>query len=774
MTNYDLLSLSPFEFEALVRDLLQLHLGLQLESFGPGKDEGIDLRYIEEGGIIIQCKRYADFGNMLQNLKKETVKLEALKPNRYIIATSLSLSPDRKKRIFNLFQSNMLSISDIFGREDLNNLIVQHPKVERDNFKLWLSSTNVLQTIINSQVINQSRFVLDEIKNKVNVYVQNSSFYEAEKILRENHYIIISGIPGIGKTTLAEILVFDALAKGFEEFVYLADTISNGFQLFDENRPQVFLFDDFLGSNFLQATIGTNEEMQILKFIKKVKDTPNKRLIFTTREYILNQAKQKFERFDQANFVKCILDLSKYTTNIRAKILYNHLYFNHIPYEYVNEIIRQGYLMKIIEHRNYSPRIIENFSRKEFWQDLKAIDFPDMVINTFDLPFSIWEHAFEHQISNLAKVILLNMTICGPQISYDGLYNQVRSFKENSKNSLPFELSAHAFKYAIKELDNSFITTAINWSNTVIKYQNPSIRDFLTSYLNHNDELVVDLIQSATYLSNLLNIFSSKRQFAYVEMKVALTKTSLKAIEERVLKDFDSMIYSVEGFGFNEPGEDDLILLKLYIIKQTFQKNSLPLYNFIKSRLSKLIYSEEISYLAVIAYTELLTFFYVENDGLDITRILLNLGPAIDDEEHITILNDFEQHFPEAYIKFREEQDEIFCSLFENIVKKKISGYNDDIFKLQSNINDLEELGNTYQIDFTEPCDIIRDEIRRINESQDQIYLEYFVQAFPEDESKLVFDARENKKGIEKKEVEETQRILTEKEKIENIFKSLE
>jgi hypothetical protein len=45
MNNYNLLTLLWVEFEDLTRDLLQSELDIYIESFTPGKDNGIDLRF---------------------------------------------------------------------------------------------------------------------------------------------------------------------------------------------------------------------------------------------------------------------------------------------------------------------------------------------------------------------------------------------------------------------------------------------------------------------------------------------------------------------------------------------------------------------------------------------------------------------------------------------------------------------------------------------------------------------------------------------------------
>ena len=44
-------------------------------------------------------------------------------------------------------------------------------------------------------------------------------------ILNEHKYVIISGIPGIGKTTLARMLVYRMLANDIDEFVFTPSDI---------------------------------------------------------------------------------------------------------------------------------------------------------------------------------------------------------------------------------------------------------------------------------------------------------------------------------------------------------------------------------------------------------------------------------------------------------------------------------------------------------------------------------------------------------------------
>src|SRR5438067_9854067 len=127
MANYDFRTLSPHDFELLCRDLLQKELGVPLESFTAGRDSGIDFRYrTNDVNLVVQVKHYADSGydTLLRSLaQKERPKIDALKPTRYILATSVGLTPQRKDELLETLSPWCLATSDIYGKDDVNNLI---------------------------------------------------------------------------------------------------------------------------------------------------------------------------------------------------------------------------------------------------------------------------------------------------------------------------------------------------------------------------------------------------------------------------------------------------------------------------------------------------------------------------------------------------------------------------------------------------------------------------------------------------------------------------
>ncbi len=171
MADYDFTtSLSPLDFELLSKDLLEAELGVQLENFSEGRDKGIDLRYapiLYSGSVvfdfaklktlkkppelIVQCKRYSKFSDLRSTLKnKELEKIAKLNPARYILTTSISISPPQATELKSLLSPFVQSTGDIYGRERLNCLLTKHQEIERRHLKLWIGSAGILDSIINS------------------------------------------------------------------------------------------------------------------------------------------------------------------------------------------------------------------------------------------------------------------------------------------------------------------------------------------------------------------------------------------------------------------------------------------------------------------------------------------------------------------------------------------------------------------------------------------------------------------------------------------------
>lgn len=510
MPDYDFKSLSPIDFEILVRDLLQEEFGVRLESFKSGRDQGIDLRYCSSGDhtLIIQCKHYAEssYSGLLRQLKiNELEKVKRLSPNRYILATSLGLTPNQKQELMELFKPFIIAPSDIYGKNDLNNLLTRYPKVETQTIKLWLASVPIFEEILHSKVKNVSRDALKTIQEHAKYYVQNDSFSEALKILDDNNFCIIAGIPGIGKTTLAEMLLLYFVDKGYE-IVKITGDISEANSLDYVNQKRIFYYDDFLGQTSLSEKFNKNEDQKLLDFIRTIKSSKVSKLILTTREYILNQARIVYEKIDRANFdlKTCVIDLSKYTRLIRTKILFNHIYFSDLPPEYKKEFLRKRNYLKIIDHKNYSPRIINLMTEFSRISHILPDGYIEFFISNLENPFEIWRHAFEEQLSVPSRNLLITMASMSGEVFWEDLQEAFLAFHQKQSLAYGFVITPQDFIRALKELEGNFIIIEKSKVRTIVNYHNPSVKDFIQNYLASSEAELLTLVKAATFYEQLM------------------------------------------------------------------------------------------------------------------------------------------------------------------------------------------------------------------------------------------------------------------------------
>lgn len=513
MSNYDFKTLSSHDFENCVRDLLQQELGIFLQTFKNGRDSGIDLRYSENtpNKLVVQCKHYAESGFSLlyRELKNsEAAKVSALKPNRYILCTSVGLSPSNKDKIVALFSPHCKSASDVYGKDDLNNLLGRHPDVEKKNFKLWLSSSLVLNRIIHSKIFKYSETEIERIKHKIKVYVQNDSFFRASKILEELHYCIIAGIPGIGKTTLAEILLVHYLYRGYEP-IKIANDISEAYAVLDQNKKQIFYYDDFLGQTSLADKLNKNEDESLLRFLETLQKAKTTKLVLTTREYILAQAKASYEKLAMSSFdyKKCVVDLEDYTDFHKAKILYNHVYFSKLQTPYRNALLQEQAYMKILNHANFNPRIIEWMTDHIEGQGITPSEYVERFLLSLDNPSKIWQHAFEKQLSNASRHLLLVLASLPGEVLLEDLESAFNSFYRYRRKKEGFASDPGHLKSSLKELESNFIRINRTGGDLVVKFHNPSIRDFVSSFLQENPMYVEDLINSAIFFDQITELW---------------------------------------------------------------------------------------------------------------------------------------------------------------------------------------------------------------------------------------------------------------------------
>lgn len=630
MANYDFSTLNDRDLEELARDILSTKLGLDFQSFKPGPDKGIDLRYAtinDENEIIVQVKHFLGSGiaalkSVLKN--HELQKVIALNPKRYIVITSLPLSPQDKESIKSIFSPYILSTQDILGKNDLNTFLRNNPNIEEQHFKLWLSSSNIFKRILKNGVKARSEFHADKIKKQIKLFVPNKAHSNAVKILNTNNFILITGAPGIGKSTLANMLTYQLLAKDFE-LIYVRE-ITEAENLITTGRKQVFYFDDFLGSSTLDLKSSGNADSAIVNFIDIIKYDSQKKLILTCRTTLLNQAKQTSEKINDSK-----IDIAKHEVHIKdyrdidkAKILYNHIYISQLSMEQKSIFFKDMFYWQIIKHKNYNPRVIEYFTDNDRIESDKPYD--KIVIDFLNNPSLIWEKPFTKQISLSARLLLISLYSLGSRF----VLLEYR-LKEAFSARLDYEVKNNNFvkqgddyEAVIKETVGMFINRILKDRNTVeFSFFNPSIEDFLYDYFTRNkDEYITHLRSAISYEQ-----FKGRIITTYVKGAKQILFSDKKLIAQ-LLEIFISKAPYLSGYGDNDLNYI-VILLRLF----TWNSISLLVVNRINSLSIKVLgWTDRENLIEILSYMaehDLTNFI----DQLD--DLILILSKNIESHHHI-------------------------------------------------------------------------------------------------------------------------------------------
>ena len=515
---HDFRQLSPLDFELLIRDLLQAEMKVRIESFGPGKDGGIDFRFARAGQTaIIQVKHYMDSParSLVRAAAKENSKVAQLNSDRYIFATSAALTPALKDQIVAAMPDARLVVADVLGREDINNLLGRHPQILRQHFKLWLTDTETLDRIVHSGIYNRTDAELSVIKILVPRFVQNNSVAAAEAILLQRGALIIAGEPGVGKTTLARILTWLHIAQDWRVFV--VDDLKEAMEVSTPGEKRLILLDDFLGQISLTNDTIREIDQRLPVFLDRVRGNNELRFILTTRSYLLSQAQMQSARLasEKVLAAELVLNVGTYTRSIRAQIVFNHIYFSDLTEEEKGSLVGDSFYLKMIDHRNFSPRLIDLLTSADY-QTLQNAPIREVVMSVLDNPAALWEIPYRSHLSEESRTVLRALFFCGHWTSVDRL---VESFKRHwavlGAPSTDVTVIV-AFRRALKPLEGSFIAL---YSGHVY-FSNPGVKDFLNNVVITDGLLrsVVNSVGTVEELDNAVTFYGRHRQACRSQM----------------------------------------------------------------------------------------------------------------------------------------------------------------------------------------------------------------------------------------------------------------
>ena len=539
MTDYTFAALNDKEFEILCVDVLSLLHGHSFERFKPGRDGGVDGRYFEAGGgeVILQCKHWqaTPLERLVSHLKKvERPKLERLKPSRYLLAVSHQLSRTDKKKLREALGPHVLRDDDVVGREDLNDLLAKHPEVERRHYKLWIQSASVLQHMLNKAIHDRSSFSVEEMVREAKLYVPTDMHGKAINKLEDFGTVIITGAPGIGKTTLANHMVLHYMNRGFE-LLQIGEDLREAESAYVDRGKQIIYFDDFLGRNYLEALSG-HEGSHIVRFIKRIGHDRTKRFVLTSRTTILNQGKALIDVLEQNHIERNEIEIriETLTEMDKAHILYNHIWHSSLGTDYIDELYVDKRYRRVISHRNFNPRLVRFITDASSVSDRPPQFYWKYTQELLNNPARVWENPFEAQLDDFGRAIVLLVTLNRRAIPQDELAEGYARFVARPECS---GLSGRrdfllTLRHLVGSLLNRSAASVTTPEKITLNLFNPSIGDYvLNRYATDVPSLRAGLmsLRSETSIETLAGMVSN--QLIKSEQGIALAEHVLRGAE---------------------------------------------------------------------------------------------------------------------------------------------------------------------------------------------------------------------------------------------------
>ncbi len=175
-------------------------------------------------------------------------------------------------------------------------------------------------------------------------------------------------------------------------------------------------------------------------------------------------------------------------------MLYNHIHFSDLPESYKDAMLASDFYLEVLRHTKFNPRLIEWLSSFNRLRSVQPEKYQYFIRNLLRDPSEVWLHAYEQQLSDAGRSLLLAIYSLGGKSEGVVLRAAFKKLHDTRAGRWGLLRRPEDWATAMAELVNAFIRPTGESAFEVI---DPSVIDLVNAVIRKAPENAVDIVLGA-------------------------------------------------------------------------------------------------------------------------------------------------------------------------------------------------------------------------------------------------------------------------------------
>ena len=527
MDRYELDRLGFYQFEWLIQVLLKAKFGLSVEAWGGQGDHGRDAYSSETvlsssdkksypGPVVFQAKFVSGANaaeakshrSLLGACRQESERIANRRSSghwsairSYFLYTNAPVPAKTRAAIIEVLNPILGFPPTVFGSPDVCAELDLYPQIARSfpqilTFQQLLSSLDgVVSDAVNKDILKRTEIVLNKAREVLPVFVPTRAFDHTWEVLEKHHFVVLSGNPEMGKTSISWAVALAQLARGWQ--VVDCEQPEDFFRLYQGSRPQIFLADDAFGRTEYIGEVGKRWERQLGGLLHQV--DKQHFLIWTSRKHILERAVAEMDVGSAVRFPKpaeVLVRANELSRMDKSLMLYRHAVSANL--EEAAKSLLKGHVAQIIDDKHFTPLRIYLFCKNSLPKIARALEAGKLEKNNVSRLIAKTIRETTSEMTKTFKALPVESKWLLTTLLDEGNVRSMKDIDERFRQLSPVPAS-RPLAEMLEELDDSFVRVMrLGSKSSAIRrwdWVHPSYRDLVVEQLSKDPTMAARYLE---------------------------------------------------------------------------------------------------------------------------------------------------------------------------------------------------------------------------------------------------------------------------------------